>query len=347
MNFDELKKVIFDEMHGYYVNPKANMYDFNCNTELKGILSCFKLLKASDDISEVIVKYYFNIIQNICCEDLNLTTNDLEDFTVICDYFEELKSIELIHNCFVFSDMLPFFQKLFYSHSIETFVFCRNLIFSTPEPEQLEIQNVKSILQLMSSLKYLEFSETKFEDFVNVDITEILIDVFRHSNLESLNLSFNGIEVDNFLKLLGGLSNLRTFCVQYSVTTENPDEFYQKIFKELETSNISSLHFDEGYIDDIPTHNEKTIETIKLCMKSNYSLTTFVSPSSSINELIEPYLYRNLNTYWDPYHTLSFSNEFFKVLMTFHIINNNNTKSPKLPMILCNKIFSFFQNKML
>ena len=50
--------------------------------------------------------------------------------------------------------------------------------------------------------------------------------------------------------------------------------------------------------------------------------------------------------YWKPQYNYVYSTHFYKVLITFLLLNSNQYGMPRLPQMVCNYIFGFFNRKL-
>jgi len=330
--------------------------------------------------------YYFNTISNIDCVNYILKPENYEDLLELFSNFKNVNTVEMSKNNIILSDMLPFFISLFEDHpTIKNFIFCRNRLL--PEnPLENDYKNLEACLELMKkcNLKLLNLSGN-LEENNQSDILDILTRVFKNSELESLLLdSTNIIEENNFFKVLeefgGENSSIRhLYFENNNIVLSNMCEFYCKLFDLLNATlsaptvipqrrltcipfNLSSLNFGnpDNYVED---ENEYDTEydngyNYRICdelfwaihrtFQDNVALTEFTSMDPSVDAFVKPYLERNLKMFWIWQNTHAFSNDFFKVLITFLLANKSfgDNKQPQLPIHICFKIFGFFQNKM-
>lgn len=310
----------------------------------KQIITIFQYLKESDkDFMSFQVEYYFNTIQTISRVQHNL--QDYKDLLELFSYFTNVKTVEFSENNAVLSNMLPFLRSLFEKHStIKKFIFCRNR-FLPENPQDYDIENLKECFKLMRNLKCLDLSAIVYGLFEeSIDIVQLLIDIFGGSGLESLILDSNDIEEEDLWKLYKGFTEAKfkfSLSIKDSIFIENPNDFYRAIFLNINTFYPYSLEIING--DDDSEPSIEVVKEIKELMEFNLSLIKGSTSSSLVNNAIEPYLERNLTMFWVPRHTYVFHNDFFKMLMTFLLMNENS--SPKLPLMICTKIFGFFNIK--
>ena len=321
------------------------------------------------DLKEHPYKYinYCQKILTISCVENNYKPEEYGDLLKIFYYFGKVNTIEFSENDFILSNMVPFFKSLFNMHpTIKIFIFSRNrLLPENPQPSDFE--NLKQCFMLMKNVEYLDLSATFNNLFDNEidNVLHIIMTVFK-SGLVSLKLDSNIIEENQAKYLIESLGlDIRHFSILDNIFIENPN-FYLTIFMYISKIRLSSLNMlnpdDEPDADDEPDEpnvadapddarnnndpsNEDIIQIEKL-LDNNVSLVQFSSSSSVLNNVVNPYLQRNLKMFWKPEILYAFSNDFFKVLMAFLLANKSSDgNKPQLPIDICFKIFGFFQNE--
>jgi len=339
----EMEKKIIDAMNEHFQHPER-LNDFTINLSPKQIIAIFKYLIESDkDFMSFQVEYYFNTIQTISRVQHNL--QDYKDLLEVLSYFTNVKTVEFSENNAVLSNMLPFLRSLFEKHStIKKFIFCRNSLLPA-NPQASDIENLKECFKLMRNLKCLDLSAIVYGLFEeSIDIVQLLIDIFGGSELESLILDSNDIEEEEFWKLYKGFTEAKnnfSLSIKDSIFIVKPNYFYPEIFLKINKTNMYSLKIINGDVEsDADEPSDEVVKQIEQLSRYNFSLINCSTSSLRVNNAIEPYLERNLTMFWEPWNTYVFHNDFFKMFMTFLLMNENS--SPKLPIIIFNKIFGFF-----
>ena len=328
-----------------------SIFESNDYKDLLELLSYFKNVKTVE----------FSEIKNV--KTVEFSENDI----ILSD---------MVQNDIILSDMLPFFTLLFEMYpTINNFIFCRNRLL--PEnPQDSDYENLEECFKLMIkyNLKNLNLSGN-LDDDNQSKILGIMTGVFKKSpNLVSVRLdSTNIIEEEDVFKLLKEFVGEEESAIRHvsfednTIVLQNPSEFYCKLFELLNATpplltdidipqpeltripfELSSLNFGnpDDYGDEPEYEPEAEVEEIiHTSLKDNCALTEFTSTYPSVDKVVKPYLQRNLEMFWIRQNTPAFSNDFFKVLITFLLANKNGNK-PQLPIDICFKIFGFFQNNM-
>jgi hypothetical protein len=312
----------------------------------KQIIIIFQILKEyRGGFTSLQFKLYCNTIQTITCVGYSLKPEEHEDLLEVLSYFTNVKTVEFSENNAVLSNMLPFLRSLFEKHStIKKFIFCRNIVLPA-NPQDSDIENLKECFKLMRNLKCLDLSAIVYGLFEeSIDIVQLLIDIFGGSELESLILDSNDIEEEDFWKLYKGFTEAKinfSLSIKDSILIENPNDFYEEIFLKINETNMYSLEIINGDVEsDADEPSDEVVKQIEQLSRYNFSLINCSTSSLRVNKAVEPYLERNLTMFWEPWNTYVFHNDFFKMLKTFLLMNENS--SPKLPIIIFNKIFGFF-----
>ena len=346
---------LLSTMFECFLNLDQNENDILSVSDVNNIVlvyTMFKTLYESVDLRAFPYQSCFNIVSRISFETVPIALNDIGLLSGICNYFNSLTFFELSDNGICLTDCLPFLQILFSRHPIKSFTFNRNPLFNTENgviPIR-EIEKFKQILQLMcdSGLQVLELSANNVSDSMSLGaFVEILVSILKYSTLKMLTISYNGLSDPQLLALIKGLPNIRYWQFALADPSNLPDLF--EALSDDGTTYVSSLNFcddvDEPVQPDLPIH---VLTLLEDKISSNQSLVKCKTPWREFNEMVAPYLEINLNRYWSPQTTLCFSENFFKVLIAFLLINNHlrDVRRANLPLIMCNKIFGFFQNKM-
>ena len=340
----EMEKKIIDAMNEHFQHPERPD-EFLIEYPPKQIIIIFQILKEyRGGFTSLQFKLYCNTIQTITCVGYSLKPEEHEDLLEVLSYFTNVKTVEFSENNAVLSNMLPFLRSLFEKHStIKKFIFCRNSLLPL-NPQDSDIENLKECFKLMRNLKCLDLSAIVYGLFEeSIDIVQLLIDIFG-SELESLILDSNDIEEEDFWKLYKGFTETKfkfSLSIKDSILIENPNDFYGEIFLKINKTNMYSLEIINGDVEsDADEPSDEVVKKIEELSRYNLSLTKFSTSSLRVNKAVEPYLERNLTMFWVPQNTYVFHNDFFKMLMTFLLMNENS--SPKLPLIIFTKIFGFF-----
>jgi len=374
----DLEEIMCDEICKTFERPfRDNEFEINNNYTLNQYNRVFKKFNNKANFADYyFADYYYSKILTIAFVESIFESNDYKDLLELLSYFKSVKTVEFSENDIILSDMLPFFTLLFEMHpTIINFRFCRNRVL--PEnPQDSDYENLEECFKLMIkyNLKNLNLSGN-LDDDNQSKILDILTGVFKKSpNLVSVRLdSTNIIEEEDVFKLLkefGEESAIRHVSFEdNTIVLQNPSEFYCKLFELLNATpplltdidipqpeltripfELSSLNFGnpDDYGDEPEYEPEADVkEIIHRTLKDNVVLTEFTSPYHSVDEVVKPYLQRNLEMFWIRQNTPAFSNDFFKVLMTFLLANKSSDgNKPQLPIDICFKIFGFFQNNM-
>lgn len=372
-----LEEETINLMYATFERPfRDTEFEINNNYTLNQYNRVFKKFNIKANFADYyFADYYYSKILTIAFVESIFESNDYKDLLELLSYFKNVKTVEFSENDIILSDMLPFFTLLFEMHpTINNFIFCRNRLL--PEnPQDSDYENLEECFKLMIkyNLKNLNLSGN-LDDDNQSKILDILTRVFKKSpDLVSVRLdSTNIIEEEDVFKLLKEFGEEESAIRHVSfedntIVLQNPSEFYRKVFETLNATpplitdidipqpeltripfELSSLNF--GNPDDNGDEPEYEVkdedkEIIHRTLKDNVVLTEFTSTYPSVDEVVKPYLQRNLEMFWIRQNTPAFSNDFFKVLITFLLANKNGNK-PQLPIDICFKIFGFFQNKM-
>lgn len=330
-------------------NYPERLNDFTINLSPKQIIIIFQILKEyRGGFTSLQFKLYCNTIQTITCVGYSLKPEEHEDLLEVLSYFTDVKTVEFSENNAVLSNMLQFLRNLFeINPTIKKFIFCRNSLLPV-NPQDSDFENLKECFKLMRNLKCLDLSAIAYGLFEEgIDIVQLLIDIFGGSELESLILDSNDIEEEDLWKLYKGFTETKfkfSLSIKDSILIENPNDFYEEIFLKINETNMYSLEIINGDVEsDADEPSDEVVKKIEELSRDNLSLTKFSTSSLRVNKAVEPYLERNLTMFWVPWHTYVFHNDFFKMLMTFLLMNENS--SSKLPLMICTKIFGFFNIK--
>jgi hypothetical protein len=346
-------------MFEWFLKPTQNENNILSVSDVNNVVlvyTMFKILFEIVDLRAFPYQSSFDSVSQISFETVPIALNNIGLLSGICNYFNSLTFFELSDNGISLTDCLPFLQRLFSRHPIKSFTFNRNPLFNT-EDGVIPIREIvifEQILQLLcnSGLQILELSANNVSDSMSPDrFVEIVVSILKDSTLKMLTISYNGLNDQHLLALIIGLPNIR----YWEFALSNPNTL-PHLFKALSdgTTYVSSLNLcgdddddddDEQVQHDLPSH---VLTLLEATMSSNHSLVECQTPWTAFNHMVAPYLEINLNRYWSPKTTSCFSDNFFKVLMTFLLSNNQlRVKSqPNLPLIMCNTIFGFLQNKM-
>ena len=373
-----LEQEIINLMYATFERPfRDTEFEFDNNYTLKQYIMIFKEFNGKANFADYyFADYYYSKILTIAFVESIFESNDYKDLLELLSYFKNVKTVEFSENDIILSDMLPFFTLLFEMHpTIIYFIFCRNRVL--PEnPQDSDYENLEECFKLMIkyNLKILNLSGN-LDDDNQSKILDIMTGVFKKSpNLVSVRLdSTNIIEEEDVFKLLKEFVGEEESAIRHvsfednTIVLQNPSEFYCKLFELLNATpplltdidipqpeltripfELSSLNFGnpDDYGDEPEYEPEAEVEEIiHTSLKDNCALTEFTSTYPSVDKVVKPYLQRNLEMFWIRQNTPAFSNDFFKVLITFLLANKNGNK-PQLPIDICFKIFGFFQNNM-
>ena len=192
------------------------------------------------------------------------------------------------------------------------------------------------------------------------DIVEIIIHVLNVLDITLIRttclvLSSNEIDTESFLKLVkvcGKIPYFKLVVEDSGSGMENMEdpEVHESIYTLLveQLGELSTLRFG-ALNNDRTLLSNATRKFLEQHMKENFTLLVFDSPSPVVNEIVNVYTERNLNTFYLPWNTTCFSPAFFKVVISVLLLNNNNDtngRPPKLPVQMWIKIFGFFTPKM-
>ena len=375
-----LEQEIINLMYATFERPfRDTEFEFDNNYTLKQYIMIFKEFNGKANFADYyFADYYYSKILTIAFVESIFESNDYNtDLLELFSYFKNVKTVEFSENDIILSDMLPFFTLLFEMHpTINNFIFCRNRLL--PEnPQDSDYENLEECFKLMIkyNLKNLNLSGN-LDDDNQSKILDILTRVFKKSpDLVSVRLdSTNIIEEKDVFKLLKEFGEEKSAIRHVSfedntIVLQNPSEFYCKLFETLNATpplltdidipqpeltripfELSSLNFGnpDDYGDEPEYEPEAEVEEIiHRTLKDNVVLTEFTSMCPSVDEVVKPYLQRNLEMFWIRQNTPAFSNDFFKVLITFLLANKSSDgNKPQLPIDICFKIFGFFQNNM-
>jgi len=375
-----LEQEIINLMYATFERPfRDTEFEFDNNYTLNQYNRVFKKFNGKANFADYyFANYYYSKILTIAFVESIFESNDYNtDLLELFSYFKNVKTVEFSENDIILSDMLPFFTLLFEMHpTINNFIFCRNRLL--PEnPQDSDYENLEECFKLMIkyNLKNLNLSGN-LDDDNQSKILDILTRVFKKSpDLVSVRLdSTNIIEEKDVFKLLKEFGEEKSAIRHVSfedntIVLQNPSEFYCKLFETLNATpplltdidipqpeltripfELSSLNFGnpDDYGDEPEYEPEAEVEEIiHRTLKDNVVLTEFTSMCPSVDEVVKPYLQRNLEMFWIRQNTPAFSNDFFKVLITFLLANKSSDgNKPQLPIDICFKIFGFFQNNM-
>jgi hypothetical protein len=349
---------LFRKMLEHWYNPELPN-EFSISMIVLPLLLLLQLIETVqlqyNVFVSMIAQYYLNTISTICCLDFTLSLTDLSGILDICAYFKNITTFELAGNNLVLSDMLPFLEGLFTMHDVKKFIFNRNLLYMGNFGEARETL-ICIFTLLFTRVKCINLSACEME----FNIVEIIIHVLE--NLDTtliktscLVLSSNEIDTECFLQLVKVCGKLPYFklVVEDSGSgmenMEDPEDHasvYTRLVKEL--GELSTLRFG-ATTDDMTVLPEATREILKQRIEKNVTLLVFDSPSSVVNEIVNVYTERNLNTFYLPWNTTCFSPAFLSVVISVLLLNNNsdtNENPPKLPVQMWIKIFGFFTPRM-
>ena len=360
-NEDEYMETLWETMKEHFQDPgQDNAYPITIQP--KNLINIFKkLIEEKVDTNSMVIDCFFNKEVIEFEEDNNIDLENKENmdaFIEICKYFPALTTLYFDKNNINLSSIVLLLTSLLESNKTMTKLALKdNIIYSIEQPTEIEINNFKSVLELICNLKISELSFIDcFGHFDNTQLQDncilnLLIEGLKESNISILNLSFCYLNnEDTFLKLLCELKkNLKSICFIYNIETNDINKFVNKLFNTLcDPENIITdceITNDEFYYEG-PEITDTTLSYVKEKMNDNFSLTEFEMSCPQVNEIIQPFLYRNQHLYWEIKHNSYFSNDdtFSKMLRAFFLLNfeGNNTKLPKLPLIICIKIFGMF-----
>ena len=375
-----LEQEIINLMYATFERPfRDTEFEFDNNYTLKQYIMIFKEFNGKANFADYyFADYYYSKILTIAFVESIFESNDYKDLLELLSYFKNVKTVEFSENDIILSDMLPFFTLLFEMYpTINNFIFCRNRLL--PEnPQDSDYENLEECFKLMIkyNLKNLNLSGN-LDDDNQSKILDILTRVFKKSpDLVSVRLdSTNIIEEKDVFKLLKEFGEEKSAIRHVSfedntIVLQNPSEFYCKLFETLNATpplltdidipqpeltripfELSSLNFGnpDDYGDEPEYEPEAEVEEIiHRTLKDNVVLTEFTSMCPSVDEVVKPYLQRNLEMFWIRQNTPAFSNDFFKVLSHFcllikvlMVINHNFLLIFVLKFLVFSKIICF------
>ena len=360
---NEVRENLLKTMEAHFQDPeKSNAYPITI--EPRYLLSVFNTLSKENvaSIKKLIIDCFFNtkeIVEFVDYNNIDLGNKEnMNAFIEICKYFPALTTLYFDENNINLSSIVLLLTSLLESNKTMTkLAFQDNSIYSTEQPTEIEINKFKRVLELICNLNISELSFIEcFGHFANTQtqsecVINLLIEGLKESNVSTLNLSFCYLNnEDTFLQLLCGLEeNLKKIYFICNIETNDINKFMKKLVNRLcEPRNIITECEikNEDYYYEGPEITDTTLSYVEEKMNNNFSLMEFEMSEPRINEIIQPFLDRNQYLYWEIKHNSYFCNDdtFSKLLIAFFLLNfeGNNKKLPKLPLIICIKIFGMF-----
>lgn len=361
-------------------------YDISVTDILKIIFNILNLIKNIQNINVLdknIIDNYFNTIDEISFFNIKIKNYyDLEIIYNIIILFPNIKKLELEQTDVILISlpMFIFLNKIKNIKTLESINFSNNN-YNIIIYEGINNYNLKiNILNLLFRIfKKVELSALQLNDDNLTEIMSVMVnlgvycktieldlsfnefiefgDIFtylKNTPLKSLNISNSKINTYNiyilYLKLIDYLkeSNKDFKCNYINLSilnNDNEDENENDDEAEQEEENIDNI-FDENKINTIISKITDEVKENNLSLLEIKLPITKPIPSTEINKIFQAIGEKNLNLYWEPQYINLFSYEFYKILITFLILNFNQNYMFKLPLNICYYIFSFFNRKL-
>lgn len=331
----------------------------------------FNELKNIKTINQIIIENYFKTIDELSFCSIKITTSKQLDLIYqILTFFPNIKKIDFEEtNLELISPyMLIFFEKIKTIESLKSI----NLSNNTYNLYDYEDINNDELKQKILTVLFSQF-ETVELAALNIDDDELEYLMTMMSTMGDtcktlhLNLSNNqfieGGKIFNYLKQIPLKSINISYCYFHNIYSTYLEliDYLKETDLYCESINLSNnfprvdVYENDEDIPEEDIFDESKLAIIKnklIEVTPNINLTHISLPSthpfisSELNDVFGKIVENNLQMYWKPQYNYVFSTHFYKVLITFLLLNSNQYGMPRLPQMVCNYIFGFFNRKL-
>lgn len=331
----------------------------------------FNEMKNTKNITQIIIENYFKTIDELSFCSIKITTSKQLDLIYqILTFFPNIKKIDFEEtNLELISPyMLIFFEKIKTIESLKSINFSNNT-YNLYDYEDINNEELKQkiLTKLFSQFETVELAALNIDDdeleylmtmmstmgdtcktlHLNLSNNQFIkggkiFNYLKHIPLKSINISYCYFQniYSTYLELIEYLKETDLCCESIELSNNFPRVDVYENDEDIPEEDI----FDESKLAIIKSKLMEVTSTLNLTHLRLPSTQPFIS--NELNDVFGKIVENNLQMYWKPQYTYLFSTHFYKVVITFLILNNSDYDMPRLPQIVCNSIFGFFNRKL-